>query len=300
MSQADAISALRAEIETLKKRITSVEQGPEFESRSSEVDSCLIRERDDLASPLAAKYAALESIVRAISSYSPAAAANIVAQLRSGTNLAVVAASAQALSPSLCTAHDPKISTKDPVFATSDCVIYPNRSLDPHVNRRQALQQHVDRVTELGLAEVSSRIASMSIPRSGHGWELFEGLFIDAFLSNCETELRWRSGERQECWFDELVRNLTSFPQSKSALRCVATKCLGMSNRDQRILSAAQSMYTDTLRSLRRSLTSQSPPTDTLCVILLLWKFEVVATVDCFLFSPFKQAGVLTRYSICS
>jgi hypothetical protein len=282
MSQANAISTLRNEVKSLKKRLIDNDQracasdDQTGQSRSSSP----FGEINAIASASQARYLALEAIASALTSACPDVVDEIVDQIRGGVDLVIVAASAKARGSST-------IATVDHVWNYVNTNLMAGRAvpLDPHLNDSPGAQgaprPPVDWVK---LAESDAMqtncIREFSIPGFPRDWEPFISVFIEKFISDFAPENPWRHrssvSRLDTSWLRTLAHGISSYPYAKCALRCVAIAYFGKIAGDRGISLAAQNMYAASLRLLHRELAQHAiPSTDNLCTALCLWIFEV-------------------------
>lgn len=283
MTQANAISALRNEVKSLKKRLIDNDQDQgarawDDKTGQSCASSSSFGERNIFGPVLEARYLALDAIVSALASACPDAVDEIVDQVCGGVDLAIVAASAKARCSST--------ATVDHIwnYLDSNGMVGCAVPLDPHLNDSPGPQgtprPPVDWVK---LAESDAMqtncIRKFSIP-GFRDWEPFITVFIEKFISDFAPENPWRHrssvSRLDTSWLRTLAHGISSYPYAKCALRCVAIAYYGKITGDGGITLAAQNIYAASLRLLHRELAGDATPsTDILCTALCLWIFEV-------------------------
>ncbi|KAL2009677.1 hypothetical protein VTN00DRAFT_5484 [Thermoascus crustaceus] len=287
LSQAHTIEQLRIEIEQLKRRQTNIENTwgmeqaslPEQQHRANTISNSVFSPSTSAFNVMptlktttgdVVAYDDLYTIVSAIAASPADAVGGIVSQLRSGTAVDVVAASAKR-------------------WATAFSLL-PKREEDELgvVGRWRSPRQESRVITGpthhsyYNYSFNNTPSSSPSLPRSPQSWEIFQAAFIDKFLASFASELPRQGSSSSSImdtrWLRTLAQTPLLSPQSRSALGCVATAFFGKLACDHRVSLESQSMYVKTLRLLRQALkTERKPSTGTLCTVLTLGLFEMIS-----------------------
>ncbi|KAL1967016.1 hypothetical protein VTN77DRAFT_3540 [Rasamsonia byssochlamydoides] len=270
MTQADAIAALRNEVKILKKKVSEYEQAPRTCDSRGDVDN---RSPDP-------RYLALEAIASALATTCPAACEEIVDQIRTGTDLAVVATSALAelTPPASVVSNNYPWSGSNGRTMVGGAVLLDGRLETPSPGLQGQPSDWMT-LAESGVMETEFGL-HLSIPGLPRHWESFAPFFIDKFINDFAPPNPWRhrstTSQLDTSWLRTLAHNISSFPFSKCSLRCVATAYCGKITGIPEISLSAQNMYAASLRILQCSLAAGAESsTDSICNALTLWLFEV-------------------------
>lgn len=224
-----------------------------------------------------------KDIVNIIATAPSDVVAHAVDQLRSGAPLEFIVAAAKERQPApgasfAIQADRPgtqpnrtQSSEHDPLTRTAQGI----SELDPSNSGTLTVQSWTRQPT---------RTRTESPHRGLGGWQQFQELFLEKFLSTFAPGHPSRSPTKEVQvdlpWLYALVQNRSSLPQSRNALEGVATAYFGKVTGDSRLSMQSQSIYTATLRMLRRSVNSgKFDWTDTLSTVLALNLFEVLSSL---------------------
>ncbi|KAJ9197728.1 transcriptional regulator family: Fungal Specific TF [Paecilomyces variotii] len=243
MRQAEIIATLKHKIEALEKG--DPEDQTSCETPTADEQNPALRTLDKIA------FGSADEV------------AKIVSQLRGKTDLSI--------SP-----------TDNPNDVGKDAGCKRRRSDDESSDDDQGPCDHIKSLgSETGsLGSQMNSSDDTALSESAGTLEVFQDVFLDTFLSHFAPDDNWRCdsdlSHHEMRWLYSVARSMSSLPHSRRALHSIATASFGKLHGDARITATGHSMYAATLETFRRSISTRTVSTDSLCTTLILWLFEMI------------------------